>query len=79
MRNLIEIQESIVMVQLQHQGYAFKLPIYGCTNRENKKGLAITLGFFGIANLITYRYLKYKKGQTSITKNLKYQKAFNEY
>jgi hypothetical protein len=39
----------------------------------------MTLGFFGLANLLTYKYMKYTKCQTTPLKSAKYQVAFGSY
>ena len=63
MDNLTELKETVVIVQLQHQGYAFKLPVYGFIDTDNKRGILMTFGVFALANLITYKLLKYKKSK----------------
>ena len=70
-KNISEMQESIVSVQLTHLGYAFKIPIYGCNN-DNPRGHFATLSLFSLANLITYWLLKKRKDKKPFDKTLKY-------
>ena len=56
------------------------MPVYACSDTENKSGMAVTWGIFGLANFATYKYLKYWKGSTeSQLKGSKYQIAFANY
>ena len=66
-------------MQLQHQGYAFKLPVYGFTNEDNSNGQLLTYGLFALANLVTYKLLRYKKDQQPFLKSQKYQIALGYY
>ena len=59
-QNLTELQETFVVLQLQHMGYALKFPIYGHT-KPNAKGEVFNLGLFTLANLVAYKCLKYKQ------------------
>ena len=57
----------------------FKVPVYGYTNEDNKRGQLITMGFFGLANLLTYRALKHVKDKKPFLKSTKNQVAFGSY
>lgn len=36
-QNLVDLTESMVIVQFYYQGYVFKVPVYGYTNEDNYK------------------------------------------
>ena len=59
-QNLTELQETFVVVQLQHMGYAIKVPVYGHT-KDNPKSEIFNLSLFALANLVAYKCLKYKQ------------------
>ena len=61
LENFSELKETVVLVQLSHQGYAFKCPIYGYTDEGNNRGKVVTFGLFALANYVTYKILKYQK------------------
>ena len=51
-----QLKETIILTQLQHQGYVFKMPIYGCSNK-NLGGHALTFSLFAIYNFAAYKLL----------------------
>ena len=55
------------------------MPVYGHNNESNWKSQALMLGCFGLANLLTHRFLTYIKGKKAIGKNTNYQVAFGAY
>ena len=73
MENLNEVTMVLVIMELNYQGYNFKVPVFGCTN-ENKYGQAITTGLFGLTNFLAYQGLKRYQSKQESSKRFKAQK-----
>ena len=73
MENLQDVTMVLVIMELNYQGYNFKVPVFGCTN-DNIRGQALTTGLFCLSNVLAYWGLKRYQSKEENSKRFKAQK-----
>ena len=79
MRELTEMVDSCLILQLFYDTHAYKVPLFLCNQAENTKGKLISMALVFAANLAAYGTLKYAKSQKEPDIEKKYSVQFGHY
>ena len=79
LKNISELSDSALVLQLYYDGYALKLPVFMCNQGDNYKGKFLSLGLVTAANLLAYGGLKYYNSKKALPVEKKYKIDFGHY